>query len=325
MNKQLVSNESLDQKKMSKLDEIQTRLRNYIMLINQNNSMQNQNIDLNQIFPLREESEEMLEQIDELKKCLDSFRPLSLSEVTRLSESFDLEYTYESNRIEGNSLTLRETQVVLEQGVTIGGKPLAHHLEAINHRDALKFIKKLVNGNQPLTPSVILDVNRIILRSSEYEEESGRYRRERVRIRGSEHIPPNYMVVPDKMDELFAQFQEWKSQGIHPLQIAADLHFHIVRIHPFIDGNGRTARLIMNLWLLLNGYTIANLSGADNERLRYYNTLEEASTKGNIEPFRKLIYERERVSLMWHLDLLTPNPEKGKGIYFLEKLDSFIP
>jgi hypothetical protein len=81
----------------------------------------------------------------------------------------------------------------------------------------------------------------------------------------------------------------------------------------------------MNLWLLLNGYTIANLSGADNERLRYYNTLEEASTKGNIEPFRKLIYERERVSLMWHLDLLTPNPEKGKGIYFLEKLDSFIP
>jgi Fic family protein len=312
-------------KEAHQVAEIQARLQKYVALLNQDNPMQNTNIDLNQIFPLPEKLEGMLSQIDELKKCLDSFRPLNSSETANLAEAFDLEYTYESNRIEGNSLSLRETQVVLEFGVTIGGKPLAHHLEAINHRDALKFIKRIVNEKQTLTPSVLLDVNRIILRSSEYEEESGRYRQSRVRIKGSNHIPPNFAAVPEKMNELFTQFEDWKASGVHPVKIAADLHFHIVRIHPFIDGNGRTSRLIMNLWLLLNGYTIANLSGSDIDRLRYYDALEEASMNGNLELFQKLIYERERASLIWHLDLLTPNVDKGRGIYFLEKLDAFLP
>ncbi len=263
-------------------------------------------------------------QIDKLKKCLDSFRPLTPAEARNLSDAFDLEYTFESNRIEGNSLTLAETQVVLEHGVTVAGKPLLHHLEAINHRDALLFVKKLVAKNAPLTPSVLLDINRMILKGSVYEEESGRFRNRRVSIRGSRHVPPNYVVVPDQMTTLFANFQAWQAAKKHPVEIAADLHFQLVRIHPFVDGNGRSARLMMSFWLLQNGYTIANLSGENSQRIRYYDALEAASVDDNLEPFKHLIYEREKASLLWHLEGLTPDIEKGRGAYFLETIDSLL-
>lgn len=282
--------------------------------------MQNQSIDLLQIFPHTENPRGLLTQIDELKKCLDSFRPLTPSESAQLAETFDLEYTYESNRIEGNSLTLVETQVVLERGITVSGKPLIHHLEAVSHRDALIFVKKLVQNKEPFTPSVLLDINRIILKGSVHEEESGRFRKKRVMITGSRHVPPNYVVVPDKMEELHRCLKAWQAQGMHPVEVAAKLHFELVKIHPFVDGNGRTARLAMSFWLMQNGYTIANLSGADADRLRYYNALEQASTQENLEPFKALIYEREKASLIWHLEGLTPDAPTGRGTYFLETI-----
>jgi Fic family protein len=304
--------------------ELQNRLRDRLRTINQTSDMQNQTIDLLKIFPNTENHKEQLAQIDELKKCLDSFRPLTPSESVQLAEAFDLEYTYESNRIEGNSLTLVETQVVLEHGVTVSGKPLIHHLEAVSHRDALIFVKKLVQEKAKFTPSVLLDINRIILKGSVYEDESGRFRQKRVTIKGSRHVPPNYVVVPDKMDELYRQLEDWQAQGMHPVEIAANLHFELVKIHPFVDGNGRTSRLVMSFWLMQNGYTIANLSGADVDKLRYYTVLEEASTKGNLEPFKTLIYEREKASLIWHLEGLTPDAESGRGSYFLEKIAPLI-
>ncbi len=282
--------------------------------------MQNQTIDLLQLFPHTENPTELLRQIDELKKCLDSFRPLTPSESLKLAEAFDLEYTFESNRIEGNSLTLVETQIVLEHGVTVSGKPLIHHLEAVSHRDALVFVKKLVQDKAKFTLSVLLDINRIILKGSVHEEEGGRFRQKRVTIRGSRHVPPNYAVVPDKMEELYRQLEEWQTQNQHPVEIAAKLHFELVKIHPFVDGNGRTSRLVMSFWLMQNGYTIANLSGADADKLRYYNVLEEASTQGNLEPFKTLIYEREKASLIWHLEGLTPDAAKGRGTYFLDTI-----
>jgi Fic family protein len=304
--------------------ELQERLRERLRVINENSDMQNQTIDLLKIFPHTENHKEQLAQIDELKKCLDSFRPLTPSESVQLAEAFDLEYTYESNRIEGNSLTLVETQVVLEHGVTVGGKPLIHHLEAVNHRDALIFVKNLVQEKAKFTPSILLDINRIILKGSVHEEESGRFRQKRVMITGSRHVPPNYVVVPDKMEELYHNLEQWQTQGMHPVEIAANLHFEIVKIHPFVDGNGRTARLVMSFWLLQNGYTIANLSGADADKLRYYTALEKASVQGNIDPFKTLIYEREKASLIWHLEGLTPDVTNGRGAYYLETISSLL-
>jgi Fic family protein len=305
---------------LKQLLELQNRLREHLRTINQTSNIQFQTIDLLKLFPHTENHKEQLAQIDELKKCLDSFRPLTPSESVQLAEAFDLEYTYESNRIEGNSLTLVETQVVLQHGVTVSGKPLIHHLEAVSHRDALIFVKKLVQDKAKFTPSILLDINRIILKGSVHEAESGRFRQKRVNIVGSRHVPPNYVIVPDKMQELYQQLEEWQNQGMHPVEIAATLHFELVKIHPFIDGNGRTSRLVMSFWLMQNGYTIANLSGADADRLRYYNVLEEASTKGNLEPFKTLIYEREKASLIWHLEGLTPDVESGRGSYFLETI-----
>ena len=299
---------------------IQSRLRERLQAINQSGDMQNYSIDLLQLFPHTENHAELLGQIDELKKCLDSFRPLTPSESTQLAEAFDLEYTFESNRIEGNSLTLVETQVVLAHGVTVSGKPLIHHLEAVSHRDALVFVKRLVQDKAKFTPSVLLEINRIILKGSVHEGESGRFRQKRVTITGSRHVPPNYVVVPDKMESLYQNLETWQTQGRHPVEIAADLHFELVKIHPFVDGNGRTARLVMSFWLMQNGYTIANLSGADADRLRYYTVLEAASTQGNLEPLRALIYEREKASLIWHLEGLTPDASAGRGIYFLEAI-----
>jgi Fic family protein len=304
--------------------DVQARLQSHLSTINQTSTMGNMSFDFEKVFPHTENPAELLGQIDELKRCLDSFRPLTTSESLKLAESFDLEYTYDSNRIEGNSLTLAETQVVLEYGVTIGGKPLLHHIEAVNHRNALVFVKELVTANQPLTPSVALEINRIILKGSPHEDDSGRYRNRRVSISGSRHVPPNYMVVPDRMDELYQTFQAWQESGNHPVEIAADLHFQLVKIHPFVDGNGRTARLTMNLWLMQNGYTIANLSGSMDDRLRYYNALESASVDDNLVPFRTLIYEREKASLIWHLDGLTPDVTAGRGAYYLATIQKAL-
>jgi fido (protein-threonine AMPylation protein) len=303
---------------------VQGRLHAHLRALNEGHSGGGVGFDWLTVFPDGVPAQVLRVQIDALKKCLDSFRPLTASESVKLAEAFDLEYTYESNRIEGNSLTLAETQVVLAHGVTVSGKPLIHHLEAVSHRDALVFVKNLVQTGQAFTPAVLLEINRIILKGSVHEAQSGRFRRQRVAIAGSRHVPPNYVVVPDKMDELFADLAAWQASGHHPVDIAADLHFQIARIHPFIDGNGRTARLVMSFWLMQNGYTIANLSGSNDDRLRYYNALEEASVQRNLTPFRTLIYEREKASLIWHLDGLTPDIEAGRGGDYLACLEGWV-
>jgi Fic family protein len=277
-------------------------------------------LDLAQLFLPSSDPAALLTQIDQLKRCLDSFRPLTPAEAQHLASAFDVEYTFESNRIEGNSLTLAETHVVLAHGVTVAGKPLLHHLEAVNHRDALAWVKGLVTEGVPLSPSVILEINRIILKGSMYEAESGRFRTRRVSISGSRHVPPNYIVVPDQVALLFNHLAVWQAEGRHPVEIAAHLHFELVRIHPFVDGNGRTARLVMSFWLLQAGYVIANLSGEPESRIRYYDALEAASVESNLIPFYLLVYERAKASLIWHLDGLTPDVEAGRGLFFLDTI-----
>ena len=189
-------------------------------------------------------------EVDKLKKELDSKRPIPKETLRSLEESINLEWTYNSNGIEGNTLTLRETQVVLE-GITVGGKSIKEHLEAINHEKAILYLNDLVKENNPITEWNIKSIHQLVLKDID-DENAGRYRRENVTIKGAIHIPPDYLKVPELMEKLVLNYENWND--FHPIIQAALLHGELVKIHPFIDGNGRTSRLLMNLDLMNHGY-----------------------------------------------------------------------
>src|SRR5690606_26384751 len=182
----------------------------------------------------------------------------------KVAQAFDIEYTYESNKIEGNTLTLQETALVVEKGLTIGGKSLNEHLEAINHAHAIEYIKELAKEKQTLTEKDLLQIHRLILQGIN-NENAGTYRNVQVLISGAKHIPPQPYLVAKEMESLFLWYDE-NRQKLHPIELSAEMHERLVTIHPFIDGNGRTARLLMNLILLQNGFPIAILKGdADSQ------------------------------------------------------------
>lgn len=239
-----------------------------------------------------------LEQINRLKQELDSLRPLPAAAVHNLEEVFRVDWTYNSNAIEGNTLTLLETKLVLEQGLTIGGKKLREHLEVINHAEAIQYVQDLVQRKQELTEHVIKSLHHLVLKN--IADDAGRYRMVNVRISGSEHVPPHYTSVPEQMEQLMKWYAEQRDV-IHPVLLAAEFHFRFVYIHPFSDGNGRTARLLMNLILLEDGFPPAIVKAADSARLRYYETLEEASVRGQLQPFVSLIMECVAESLQAYL------------------------
>ncbi len=191
--------------------------------------------------------EHSLENLSTLKTELDKFRPM---DNAKIQEALDIEYTYESNRIEGNTLTLQETQLVIEKGLTISGKPLREHLEAINHKEAIEFIKDITKNNAALTEYTLKQIHSIVLKSID-KANSGIYRNVPVLISGSRHVPPPPYLLAKLMEEYFLFYEENKDQ-LHPVVLAAEMHERLVTIHPFIDGNGRTSRLIMNLILLPN-------------------------------------------------------------------------
>jgi Fic family protein len=222
--------------------------------------------------------------LDTLKDQLNKLRNQQGEKVT---QAFDIEYTYESNKIEGNTLTLQETALVVEKGLTIGGKSLNEHLEAINHTFAIEYIKDIVKNKEPIKERVLLDIHRLIL-SGINNPNSGRYRTVQVLISGAKHVPPQPYLVQKEMESLFLWYEENKS-NIHPVELSAEMHERLVTIHPFIDGNGRTARLLMNLILLQNGFPIAILKGDAESRLKYYNALEMAQTENNKKPFIEFI------------------------------------
>ena len=180
-------------------------------------------------------------------------------------------------------MTLQETALVIEKGLTIGGKSLAEHLEAINHSFAIDYIKDVVQQNETISERIVLNIHRLILQGIN-NENAGRYRNVQVLISGAKHIPPQPYLVAKEMETLFLWYNENKDT-LHPIELSAEMHEHLVTIHPFIDGNGRTARLLMNLILLQNGYPIAILKGDSENRLKYYNTLELAQTENNKQPF----------------------------------------
>lgn len=217
-----------------------------------------------------------LNKIDQLKKELDQYRHLNNHKIT---EALDLEYTYESNRIEGNTLTLRETDLVISKGLTVSGKSMTEHLEAINHKDAIDYIKDLAIQEIEISERVIKEIHSLVLRGIE-KENSGQYRRVPVLISGSKHIPPQPLELDKQMKEFLTWFEENKNV-LHPVLMASQLHLRLVTIHPFVDGNGRTSRLLMNLFLIQNGFPIVIIKGDTESRLSYYEALENSQVNGS--------------------------------------------
>ena len=238
------------------------------------------------------------DEVDSLKKELDSKRPISKETLKSLRESINLEWTYNSNGIEGNTLTLRETQVVLE-GITVGGKSIKEHLEAINHEKAILFLDDLVKDNEPISEWNIKNIHQLILKDID-NENAGRYRKENVTIKGATHIPPDYLKVPELMEKLILTYNTWNEY--HPIIQAALLHGELVKIHPFVDGNGRTSRLLMNLDLMNSGYNPVIIK--KESRLKYYEALDKAHTTGNYTDFVKLVTKLEVEMLKKYLELL---------------------
>ncbi len=251
------------------------------------------------------------------KSQLDTLRPLSPELIKNLDEWFKVELTYTSNAIEGNTLTRAETAVVIEKGLTIGGKSLVEHLEATNHAKALDVIHQLQRKKiSELKERDILDIHGIILRGID-DNNAGSYRRIPVRISGSTVILPNPLKVPD----LMAEFAIWLNcqNHLHPVEFAGEAHYRLVTIHPFVDGNGRTARLLMNLLLIMQGYPPAIIR--PQERLPYINSLETAQLGGSKQPYEKIIQKAALRSLDIYIKAATgQNPSDSHSSDTLLKI-----
>ena len=304
------------------LHVVEKLYRSYILSLIGTDPMSDKTFDFTRLYPETDDIDTLVLHVDNLKKCLDSLRPIPPEQVKNLQEAFDTQYTYDSNRIEGNTLTLNETAMVIQHGITIGGKPLKDHMEAINHRDAINYIRTMVSESLSLTPSTLMDIHSIVLSGID-RVNAGRFRTVRVRIAGSAYTCPNPWKVPELMDSFFSLYHTEK-QSCHPVILSAKIHARLVNIHPFIDGNGRTARLIMNLILLQNGYVIANISGDKIRRDRYYSALENTHSDEAMTDFVRFVLSTEKASMIEYLSQLDPDIESGRGGYFLERIAPFL-
>lgn len=224
--------------------------------------------------------ENLLEIIDRKKSELDKKRPLTEGEAERLTEQFVIEYTYNSNAIEGNTLTLRETDLVL-RGLTIDKKPLKDHMEVVGHKEAFDFISELVKDNTPLTENIIKQIHYLVL--ADKKDDRGVYRRVPVLIMGAKNEPVQpYLIVP-KMEQLLL---DYKNSTEHIATKMARFHIEFEAIHPFIDGNGRTGRLLVNLELMKAGLPPIDIKFTD--RISYYNAFDEYHSKNNLRTMETL-------------------------------------
>lgn len=224
--------------------------------------------------------ESVLAQIDRKKFELDRCRPLTEGEVERLNEEFVVEYTYNSNAIEGNTLTLRETDLVL-RGLTIDRKPLKDHIEAVGHKEAFEFVRELVRDNVPISEQVIKQIHYLVL--ADKKDDRGVYRRVPVRIMGAQHEPAQPYLIQEKMEQLLRDFA---NSSEHTVTKLARFHIEFEGIHPFIDGNGRTGRLLVNLELMKSEFPPIDIKFTD--RMAYYNAFDEYYVKHDLSAMEKL-------------------------------------
>jgi len=246
--------------------------------------------------------EAILSLINERKVELDTLRQ-NLDNAT-IKEALQVEFLYESNRIEGNTLTLRETQLVINEGMTISGKSMREHLEAINHKEAILFVEDIVSQKIDLSAYILKQIHGIVLYGID-RENAGVYRKLPVAIAGSKHLPPQPYLLQDLIEDYF-RFYDNQKDKLHPVVLAAEMHERLVTIHPFIDGNGRTSRLIMNLILLQNGFPLAIIGGDYESRMAYYDALERVQSENDKESFILLIAEKVLFALERYINILSP-------------------
>ena len=238
--------------------------------------------------------------IDKLRNKLKNLRPLNVTELKRLRDEFIIENTYNSNAIEGNTLTLRETALILQEGVTIAEKPVREHLEAIGHKDAFEYVMALADANTELTERVIKEIHSLVLMND--ANNKGVYRSVPVTIMGAVHTPPQPYLVPVQIETLIREYEAIK-RDMHIIQAIAEFHLRFEGIHPFIDGNGRTGRLILNLELIKAGLLPVNIKFAD--RRKYYECFDHYYGNGHTpDMLAQLITDYEIEELERHIKIV---------------------
>lgn len=255
---------------------------------------------------------DMLE--DKLQK-LNELRPISPTLLLKLKERFEIEMTYNSNAIEGNTLTLKETYWVIQQGITVKGKPLKDHLEAKNHKEALDYLYEIIEkgSTYAITEQLIKELHALVIQDID-PAIAGQYRNIDVFITGTEHVPPSGLDVPNRMKELV----EWSNKNrkkMNVVDFASELHHKFVYIHPFQDGNGRTGRILMNIVLMQHGFPLSIIQKVD--RQKYYRILA-AADNDKYEPLVLFVGQSVLRSLLLYLDVLTPSDVKENLITLAE-------
>ena len=237
--------------------------------------------------------------IDNLKDKLRSMRSLNQTELKRLREEFMIDNTYNSNAIEGNTLTLRETALIIQAGITIAEKPIKEHLDVIGHKDAFEYITALAEKNTVITEQIIKNIHSLVLMND--ADNRGIYRRIPVSILGAAHTPPEPYLVPERMERLIADYNRARREK-HVIEAVSEFHLMFEGIHPFIDGTGRTGRLILNLELIKLGYLPVNIKFSD--RKKYYDCFDEYETSSKPDMLIELISDYETQELKRYIKIL---------------------
>ncbi|MGO4770592.1 Fic family protein [Flavobacterium sp. W22_SRS_FK3] len=235
--------------------------------------------------------EKLLKEIDVLKAKLETF---SQTDLHKIKKTFEVEYTFESNRMEGNTLTLQEAKMVINEGLTISGKTMREHLEMINHQEAIRFLKDLQQKNNSFNEKDLLSIHNLILRGIN-PEVAGHYRKSL--ITNDRGLTPSEPVMISKEIEEYFFWYEINKNRLHPIILAAEMHIRLLKIHPFMDGNGKTSRLVMNLILLQKGYLIANIKGDIENKTYYSQLLDNTLSQNNTENFILFIAQIEKEHL----------------------------
>ena len=247
---------------------------------------------------MRDNIEDDLGKLLFLKQGLDKQRPLPSALVKNLQKDFLVKSTYHSNAIEGNTLTVYETKAILEDGITIAGKSMREHLEAINHKEAILLTEDIIKNKEMMSERIIKNLHAIILHG--IDSNAGVYRKSNVIISGASHTLPDFMNVPQLMTDLINWYDQ--EYNLHPIEKAAILHSKFVNIHPFKDGNGRTSRLLMNLELIKSGYLPIIIE--QEKRSQYYEVLDVAAVKEDYVPFIKFVMDYEDKELKRYMKLI---------------------
>ena len=265
---------------------------------------------------------QILDRLTQKLTRLESLRPLPVSAVQKLKEQFEIEMTYNSNAIEGNSLTLKETYLVINEGITIRGKPLKDHLEAKDHHQALEYLYELIGKDSKPTISEQLtrSLHQMVMKKTD-KEYAGKYRISEVFIAGSDHIPPNALRIPSEMEKLISWYRQEK-RHLNPIELSALFHHKLVSIHPFYDGNGRVSRLMMNVLLMKEGYPLVVI--LKNDGKKYYRVLSRAD-EGDYIPLVKFTAQAIEQSLDIYLKALSPSTETTEKYFPLAAISKSGP